>query len=381
MGVYAEYLSQKLDLARLEAERKKQLRRISELRGGRDILVISADMSNHVAPTSIDYSDLLAINDQLSNLSGTGIDIILETPGGSGEVVEDIVESIRHKYANMAVLVPGWAKSAGTIMAMAADSILMEPSSALGPIDAQIAWQGKRFSAEALLEGIENIKKETQTAGALNLAYVPILSTISPGELENAKNALSFARVLVTQWLALYKFNGWTTHSSTGEPVTDDERKARAKEVADRLCNHKEWLTHARSIKMADLTSMRLQIEDYSQNAPLADAIRRHHTLTQMTFTFGIYKMFETLGTQIYRIQPNQVPVAKGTNAVLDVKCNTCQALMRVQANLGVASPLAAGMVAFPANNKLACASCGAEIDLSAIREQIEAQTQQPVIT
>ena len=86
----------------------------------------------------------------------------------------------------------------------------------LGPIDAQIFYQGKRFSADALLEGMEKIKKEVVDTGTLNRAYIPILQGISPGELQNAENALSFAKILVTQWLAQYKFRTWTTHSSNG---------------------------------------------------------------------------------------------------------------------------------------------------------------------
>jgi ClpP class serine protease len=42
-------------------------------------------------------------------------------------------------------------------MVMAADEILMDAASALGPIDAQIFWQGKVFSADALLEGFEKM--------------------------------------------------------------------------------------------------------------------------------------------------------------------------------------------------------------------------------
>src|ERR1017187_7806542 len=76
----------------------------------------------------------------------------LETPGGFADVTEDIVRLIRQKYDSFAVIIAGWAKSAGTILAMAADEILMGPNSALGPIDAQMFWQNRQFSADALLE-------------------------------------------------------------------------------------------------------------------------------------------------------------------------------------------------------------------------------------
>ena len=103
--------------ADLKRERKKQLHRIAELRH-RHVLVIAADVQNRFAGLS--NEDLLAIRDQLSDVDGgDAIDLILETPGGSGEAAEDIVRLIRDRFSSMGVIVPGTAKSAGTILAMA----------------------------------------------------------------------------------------------------------------------------------------------------------------------------------------------------------------------------------------------------------------------
>ena len=76
------------------------------------------------------------------------MDVIIETPGGDGAVAEDIVRLLRGKFDEVCFIVPGYAKSAGTIIVMSGDDILMGPTSALGPIDAQLLWQGKVFSAE-----------------------------------------------------------------------------------------------------------------------------------------------------------------------------------------------------------------------------------------
>lgn len=184
MGFYTEYLDRQMSMEQLTAERKKQLALISQLRGNRDVLVVAADLNKMEGQIAINYSDLLAVNDQLSVLKGDAIDLLLETPGGSGEVAEDIVRLLHQKYQEVAVIVPGYAKSAGTIIAMAGDEILMGPESALGPIDAQLMWQGKTFSADALLKGIEKIKEEIQRTGVLNKAYIPILQGISPGEID-----------------------------------------------------------------------------------------------------------------------------------------------------------------------------------------------------
>ena len=398
MGIYGQYLddpvlSQNFD--QLTAERKKQLKRISNLRGNTDVLVVAADLNKGQAAghlIALGYADLLPITDQLANLKGKKLDVILETPGGSGETAEEIVRICRKRYEEISVIVPGWAKSAGTILAMAADEIVMGPASALGPIDAQISWQGKQFSADALIEGMEKIKLEVEKTGSLNRAYIPILQGISPGELQSAQNALNFAKVLVTDWLARYKFKNWSTHSSTGLPVTDAERKARAEEVAERLCDHRHWLTHGRSIKIQDLTEMRLKITDYSENGELNDATTRYYTLLQMTFATNIYKVFETTDSQIYRFIAPQLPPPSqilqqlqphpGSTAmvVFDVQCNRCKATCKIQANLLPNQVLQRDCIPFPRDNKFACPGCGVEIDLTDVRRQIEAQTKKTVV-
>lgn len=395
MGIYSEYLDRNFTIEQLTTERKAQLRRISQLRG-RDVLVFAADLQKGRLPISINSSDLLPLADQVSNLKGKALDLILETPGGSGETAEDIVKLLRPRFDSVAVIVPGIAKSAGTIMAMAADEILMEPVSALGPIDAQIQWQGKVFSAHALLQGFEQIKDEVVRTNSLNRAYVPILQNLSPGELQAAQNSLDFATSLVTDWLVQYKFREWATHSSTGAPVTAEDRRQRAGQVAKALTDHGAWKTHGRSIKIADLRAMRLQIKDYSETPDLADAIRRYYTLLQMTFSTPVYKLFETPESQIMRMEAAQVvqalqglvpgiqlpPGAVPAGAEMQVTCKKCQRQMSVFAPFSQGTPMPKpGMVPFPASNKLQCPGCGAEIDLSMARRQLESQTRRPIVS
>jgi len=212
-----------------------------------------------------------------------------------------------------------------------------------------------------------------------------MLQGISPGELQNAENALAFAKLLVKDWLARYKFRTWTTHSSTGLSVTDDERIERASVVAEQLCDHKRWLTHGRSIKIDDLEKMRLRITNYAATPELADAIRRYHTLLQMTFAANIYKIFETRTSQIYRFMaPNIPPPVQKTQQhdmlVMDVKCQNCGWVGHVQANLAKMIPLCKGNVLFPDNNRYKCPNCGIETDLSDARRQIEMQTRKRIM-
>jgi hypothetical protein len=413
MGIYSEYLDKNLPFEELTVERKKQLARIAQVRG-RDILVYAAasNKASQGAPVALDNSDLLPINDQLSNLNGKAIDVLLETGGGSGETAEDIVRILYLKYGSVAFIVPGMAKSAGTIMVMAGDEILMEPgSSSLGPIDAQIQWEGKVFSAEAFLKGLERIKEEVTKLNTLNRAYIPILQRISPGEIQNAENALSFAKELVTKWLQEHKFQKWNEHRThnPGKPVTPEEKTQRAGEIADNLCNHSEWLSHGRSIKMTDLQSIGLEITDYSKNVELSDAIRRYHILLQMTFdSTGIYKIIETPQSQIVRFalnqqiqlaglpgifpvppgapaggrpgaQPIQLPIGQPTGAMVQFACPKCRKVHMLQVDFDGEQPLQPGTERFPSNDILICNQCHTSNNLVALRRQVELQTKRKV--
>ena len=383
MGIYSEYLDRSFDWPALTKERKKQLSQISKLRGDRAILSFASAMTKQ-APIVIDYDDLVPILDQISNLEGDKIDVILETPGGFAEIAEDIVKQIRSRFSEVAMIVPGHAKSAGTIMVMAGDEILMGPASALGPIDAQMFQGGKRFSAHAFLEGLEKIKQEVEEQRHLNRAYVPILQNISPGEIQACENALSFSKTLVTEWLSKYKFKFWDTHSSTGEQVTDDDKKKRAQEIAEILCDHGRWLTHGRSIAINDLREMRLKVIDFSEDVALYDAIRRYYTLLKMSFdTTNIFKIYETADSQIYRFatpQVGPVPKQKPNKAEIEFECPNCKTKTKIQANLKKGVPIQKGAVPFPKDNIFICPACNNRIDLSTLRNQIESQSKRKIV-
>lgn len=382
MGIYSEYINQRLSFDQISSERKKQLKRISKLRK-RDVLVYASDSNKGSSQISILPPDLLPFQDQLSYLKTKDIDIILETPGGIAETVEDMVLLIRSNHERLGIIVPGMAKSAGTIFSMAGDEILMGTASALGPIDAQIVSNGKRFSADAFLDGLEKIKNEVTTTGRLNPAYIPILQSISPGEIQHFENAQNFSKTLVKNWLSNYKFKYWEKHSSTGKIVTKKEKEDRANAIAAKLCKHSDWLTHGRSIRLQDLKDMRLEITDYSNDTELNDAIGRYYTLLRMTFDLtGIYKIFETCSSQIYQsISQAAIPTipipqdSKPQAAHADFVCPKCASNYKIQLNLEKNVPLGVGCVPYPKNDIFVCPKCSTQTNLTPFRLQLEAQT------
>jgi len=79
------------------------------------------------------------------------IDLILHTPGGLVLAATQIAEALRAHASNVTVFVPHYAMSGGTLLALAAEEIVMAPHAVLGPVDPQLG----QHPAASLLKVIE----------------------------------------------------------------------------------------------------------------------------------------------------------------------------------------------------------------------------------
>jgi ClpP class serine protease len=66
------------------------------------------------------------------------IDVILHTPGGLVLAAEQIAKALVLRKAKVTAFVPHYAMSGGSLIALAADEIVMDPNAVLGPVDPQI---------------------------------------------------------------------------------------------------------------------------------------------------------------------------------------------------------------------------------------------------
>lgn len=91
----------------------------------------------------VDRIDTLGFVDMLHNIKpGDPIDLLLHTPGGDIDAAEKLITLVRSaagEDGQLRVIVPDYAKSAGTLMALGANAIVMSDSSELGPIDPQVS--------------------------------------------------------------------------------------------------------------------------------------------------------------------------------------------------------------------------------------------------
>jgi ClpP class serine protease len=93
------------------------------------------------------------------------IDLILHTPGGLVLAAEQIACALKRHKGKVTVFVPHYAMSGGTLIALAADEIVMDPNAVLGPVDPQLATGQGYLPAASVLKALEqpNPNRDDQT--------------------------------------------------------------------------------------------------------------------------------------------------------------------------------------------------------------------------
>ena len=207
------------------------------------------------------------------------IAVILDTPGGVVEVVERIVTTLRWAFHEVVVIVPDRAMSAGTILALSADRIMMDYFSCLGPIDPQIERDGKLVPALSYLNQFERLNQKASSS-RLTTAEYALLSKLDLGELYQFEQARELSIELLVKWLSKYKFKHWNRTSTQGIEVTDEMKTKRAKEIAALLNDTARWHSHARGIDRRTLCDeVGLKIDDLSSNSTLHQCIMSYFEL------------------------------------------------------------------------------------------------------
>jgi len=279
-------LDLKKELSRLRSEYNKLTRR--------NLFIYAADFnkSKQGIDVSLMQDDFYMIQDILRESDKNQIDIYLETPGGSGESAEEIARFLHSKFEEVNFVIAGEAKSAGTILAMSANNIYMCSTGSLGPIDAQVRIGRSIISAYDYKTWVDERREEAAKNGKLNPFDALLISQISPGEIYGIMNSLQFAQDLVEEWLPKYKFKNWIVTETRKLPVTQDMKLERAKNISKKLCNHMDWHTHGRSLKIDDLKE-ELKIEDIDENPILANIVYRIKTVIRLIFdTSTDYKLY-----------------------------------------------------------------------------------------
>jgi hypothetical protein len=391
MSLINEYIDKRLGVAELASELSRLIREYNKLRNTY-LLVYAAAVGKPIPAVPIEQGDFYVIHDLLAGKKHLGkVDVYIETPGGSGETAEEIVRFLRDTFDTVWFVVSGESKSAGTIMVLSGDEILMTETGSLGPIDAQMKIGRSIVSAYDYIEWVDKKRKEAKEQGMLNPFDATMVAQITPGELGSVLNALEFAKELVVGWLVKYKFKNWTVTETHKIPVTEEMKKKRAEEIAEELTDHSKWRLHGRSIKIDDLEKIGLKITRADNDPKLAEVVYRIQTVCRLLFdTTTTYKIAATQDNQLSKqaalvTAPLRIPKREVPDVVkIEQRCQKCGASYRIYAKL-IPNPQIdidlknQGFAPFPKDAKLIC-KCGFEIDLSGIRNQIEIEAGKKII-
>ncbi len=127
----------------IEVQRLKLIARFQNKRKSRVITLIHRQES--LSFFGIPFRKMIDIDDSEEILRAirmtpddVPIDLILHTPGGLVLAAEQIARSLVKRKGKVTVFIPHYAMSGGTLIALAADEIVMDKNAVLGPIDPQI---------------------------------------------------------------------------------------------------------------------------------------------------------------------------------------------------------------------------------------------------
>jgi Serine dehydrogenase proteinase len=163
-------------------ERQRLIAEYSALCNCRLIVVIDAIFSHNLTP----FEELIYDNPRERD-----IHLLLATPGGDGETAVRMVRAAQARCRKLTVIVPDVAKSAGTLIALGAHSILMAPASDLGPIDPQFEFpDGSLVAAKDIIAAVDDASKRVQEAPATFPLHAAMLSDVTGLMVQRARSEL-----------------------------------------------------------------------------------------------------------------------------------------------------------------------------------------------
>jgi hypothetical protein len=195
----------------------------------------------------ISREDTIYFNDLLHNLtSPTNLDFMLHTPGGDIDAAEKLMVAIRGRVGGawLRVIVPDFAKSAGTLIAIGADEILMGDTSELGPIDPQATATDSdgncvRHPVQAYLQAYKSL--ETRLKKDPNdVAAQTMLSKLDPTMVVLFESIRARAQKFAEKQLK----DGMCRHGGAYTAI------------AEQLIDPERWPTHGQVIDWEDANAM-----------------------------------------------------------------------------------------------------------------------------
>lgn len=261
--------------------RQDLIRQIQEATGRKLICYVSGPAGY------VERDDVLPLTDLLYRVEPDAkLDLMLHTLGGDVDAAEKIAGLLLKAvgpHGELRIVVPDCAKSAGTLISLAAQSIVMSDTSELGPIDPQVvttAPDGSRSSrpAQSYIDAYDDMIKQMQD-GADGPALQQLISKFDPALLDMCRKALARSRKFAEKFLRDGMFRGETAN------FTD---------IAGRLSSRAQWLSHGAVVNADDAASVGLKIDYRNEHENEWQAYWRLYCEMRLTLRSNTEKLFES---------------------------------------------------------------------------------------
>jgi len=199
--------------------------------------------------------------------------LILHTMGGDADAAYHIgirLQQYVDQERGLYTIIPRYAKSAGTLLACAANKILLTPIAELGPIDPQIyvPETGRLISAKAIRGSLREVIETCKSIGISDSKVIgELMRRIPIIELGHYDSILNHVKQIALDVLGRRMFR---------------EAKDEAKKIAERLVTSYEY--HGRVIHYEEAKSIGLKVEVLSDDH--SEAVYRYYQAVHKLFDF-----------------------------------------------------------------------------------------------
>lgn len=289
-----------------EAMLKQRISNISQLCGGSNVIFYASGFLQkpEEQKSLIAHEDMNGIMNVVHGLEcGKGLVFIIHTPGGDPNAAASIAEYLRFKFPHITAVVPYLAMSAGAMLCLACDRIVMGKQSQLGPIDPQMIVGNKRHSARAIKGAFEEAKRDIEKNTHYGHVWAPILQHMGPSLIVEAQEALEYSKYLVSKWLQARMFKG-----KNGKDKAEKVAKylnAESEEPGE------EIYAHGQRIDIGALKKQGVNVDALEEQQDLQEEVLTVYHLMTLLFEWSrAYKIvMNQSGAFWYRF--SQIPVAQ----------------------------------------------------------------------